>query len=139
MKNFTDEQVSELLEIATKRIRELQNSAQAQTDAFTGTENHFKAESAKLQQRIVELESLVRCRGRSERRYITQRIAMRRLASLNRDHRRLNPQEAGYFRKWNMTCQCKYCKIIKYCDIQTQRMKDERRAPLAEAAREFAE
>lgn len=68
---------------------------------------------------------------RGERRHRTEKIAQKRLKSLGEIGK---GQQVGWFRKWNLTCQCSCCQIGKYCDIQLQRMKDERRNPLQEAA-----
>lgn len=65
---------------------------------------------------------------RRERRYRTEKIARKRLASCPEKGA---GQQVGWFRKWNMTCRCKMCMISRYCGIQFQRWKDDRRAPLA--------
>jgi len=66
--------------------------------------------------------------NRGERRHRTERIARRRLKSLAEAGK---GQKVGWFRKWNLTCQCKWCQITKVGDIELQRMKDERRNPIS--------
>lgn len=68
---------------------------------------------------------------RAERRYRTEKVARRRLFSCP-EHGK--GQQVGWFRKWNMTCQCRWCMISRYIDIQLQRLKDDRRNVLEEAA-----
>jgi hypothetical protein len=67
---------------------------------------------------------------RAERRVRTNRIAVRRLRSLCDLMR--NGQPVGRFRKWNMTCRCKWCLIAKQDEAKAQLAKDERRNPLPE-------
>jgi hypothetical protein len=60
--------------------------------------------------------------NRAERRYRTYRAARRRQIK-----NRWEDQPIGRFRKWNGTCQCRYCQMEKYYSIQLQRWKDQRR------------
>ena len=61
---------------------------------------------------------------RGKRRQRTALIAQRRLKSLGEVGK---GQKVGWFRKWNLTCQCKWCQIMKFDEIKLQRLKDERR------------
>ncbi len=63
---------------------------------------------------------------RSERRYRSLKIALRRWASLGKWKAH---QHVGWFRKWNMTCDCALCQLQKSSDIELRRLKDERRNP----------
>src|SRR5580698_713320 len=61
---------------------------------------------------------------RSQRRYQTERIARRRLMSLPL---LAQDQPIGRFKKWNLSCDCAMCRLTKRGNIETQRMKDQRR------------
>lgn len=66
---------------------------------------------------------------RLDRRSRAEKVAQRRLKSLRE---RGEGQLVGWFRKWNLTCDCSMCKAEKYSDIQLQRFKDLRRNSLPE-------
>ena len=59
--------------------------------------------------------------NRAERRGVTEQIAWYRAGLYHQT------QFLGWFRKWNLTCQCSLCQMEKYDDIRLQRMKDDRR------------
>jgi hypothetical protein len=62
--------------------------------------------------------------NRGERRFRANHIAERRLNSLPPDMR---DQPVGRFRKWNMTCRCSHCMIMREVNMELRRLKDLRR------------